>query len=69
MYLEALVKARILSGWGQVGDGVGVGAALGNGGLAGVVGRVVVQVGQVADEGVWVAHPTHAHLLAGHELQ
>lgn len=67
--LEALVEAGVLSGRGEVGDGVGVGAALGDGGLAGVVGRVVVQVGHVADEAVGVAHAAHAHLLPRHELQ
>jgi hypothetical protein len=35
----------------------------------GVVGGVVVEVGDGADEGVGVAHAAHAHLLAGHELQ
>ena len=67
--LEALVQAGVLSRGREVGDGVGVGPALGNGGLAGVVGRVVVDVGDAADQGVGVAHITHAHLLARHELQ
>jgi len=67
--LQALVQAGVLGGRGEVGDGVGVGAPLGDRGLARVVGRVVVQVGQVADEAVRVAHAGHAHLLARHELQ
>mmetsp|Transcript_21009 Transcript_21009/g.46075 ORF Transcript_21009/g.46075 Transcript_21009/m.46075 type:complete len:1268 (+) Transcript_21009:731-4534(+) len=67
--LQALVQASVLSRGGQVGDGVGVGAALGNGGLAGVVGGVVVDVGDGANQGVRVADTRHADLLARHELQ
>mmetsp|Transcript_27247 Transcript_27247/g.59503 ORF Transcript_27247/g.59503 Transcript_27247/m.59503 type:complete len:1448 (-) Transcript_27247:88-4431(-) len=67
--LEALVEAGVLRGGGEVGDGVGVGAALGDGRLRGVVGGVVVQVGDGADQAVGVARLGHAHLLAGHELE
>ena len=50
-------------------DGGGVGAALGDGGLGGVVGRVVVEVRQHGDEAVGVAAAGHADLLPGHELE
>ena len=42
---------------------------LGDGGLRGVVGRVVVEVRDGVDQAVGVARLRHAHLLAGHELE
>eukprot|EP00962_Isochrysis_galbana_P012886 scaffold3665_cov102-Isochrysis_galbana.AAC.3 len=60
--LETLVQAGVLGRRGQIRDGVGVRAALGDGGLGRVVGRVVVQAVRVARAG-------HADLLAGHELE
>mmetsp|Transcript_3233 Transcript_3233/g.10896 ORF Transcript_3233/g.10896 Transcript_3233/m.10896 type:complete len:237 (+) Transcript_3233:1615-2325(+) len=47
--LETLVQAGVLGRRGQIRDGVGVRAALGDGGLGRVVGRVVVQVGDGLD--------------------
>ena len=67
--LQPLVQTRVLGGGGEVGDGVRVRAALGDGRLRGVVRGVVVDVGGVADEVVRVAVAGHANLLAGHELQ
>mmetsp|Transcript_5701 Transcript_5701/g.23522 ORF Transcript_5701/g.23522 Transcript_5701/m.23522 type:complete len:1185 (+) Transcript_5701:1625-5179(+) len=67
--LETLVQTGVLGGRGQVGDGVGVGAALGNGSLGRVVGGVVVDVRGAADEVIGVAIAGHANLLTGHELQ
>lgn len=67
--LQALVETGVFGRGCEVGDRVSIGAALGNGGLAWVVGCIVVQVGDVADQRVRVAHPAHAHLLARHELQ
>mmetsp|Transcript_25720 Transcript_25720/g.64239 ORF Transcript_25720/g.64239 Transcript_25720/m.64239 type:complete len:1163 (-) Transcript_25720:603-4091(-) len=67
--LEALVEAGVLGGRGEVGDGGGVGAALGDGGLRRVIGGVVVEVGDGLDELVRVASIGHADLLAGHELE
>lgn len=67
-HLEALVQSSVLSGRGQVGDGVGVGPPLGNGGFRWIVGSVVVDVGDGADEAVWVTQVRHADLLSRHEL-
>ena len=64
-----MLKPGILSGGSQVADGFRVAAALGDGGLGGVVRRVVVEVGDGADQVIGEAHPRHAHLLTGHELQ
>lgn len=68
-HLEPLVETCVLSRWGEVGDGVGVGTPLCNGGLRGIVGGVVVDVGDGADEAIWVAQIGHTHLLSWHELQ
>eukprot|EP00960_Hanusia_phi_P023345 689242-Hanusia_phi.AAC.1 len=67
--LETLVEPRVLSRRRQVRDGGGVAPALGDGGLRGVVGRIVVDVGHRVDEAVGVAGAGHADLLAGHELE
>ena len=53
--LEPLVEPGVLGGRGQVRDRVGVRAALGDRRLGRVVGSVVVEVGDVADERVRVA--------------
>lgn len=52
----------ILCWWCEVADGVGITAPLCNGCLGGVVGGVVVEVGDGADQAVRVAHSRHTHL-------
>ena len=67
--LETLVQSSILSRRSEIGDSVCIGAPLGNGRLRWVVGSIIVDVGNAADETVGVAQVRHAHLLAWHELQ
>ena len=48
--LETLVKTSIFSWWGEVGNGFGVAAPLGDRGFRWVVGGVVVEVGKCSDQ-------------------
>jgi hypothetical protein len=60
--LEALVKTSVLSRGGKVRDGGSVGTALGDSCLRRVVGGIVVEVGEGADEAVRVAGAGHTDL-------
>ena len=68
-FLQTFVEPCVFSRGCEVADGGGVAPALGDRGLRRVVGRVVVEVRQSADQRIRVAGFAHAHLLAGHELQ
>ena len=67
--LQTLVETGVFGRRGQVADGFGIAPTLGDGGFRWVVGGVVVEVRQGADQRVGVAGLAHAHLLTGHELQ
>lgn len=58
-----LVETGVLGGGREVRDGSGVRATLGDSGLGGVVGGVVVDVRDGVDQTVGVARAGHAHLL------
>ena len=60
---------KVSGGKTRTGDGVCIGTSFGDGGLRRIVGGIVVEVGDVADERIWVARIRHAHLLARHKLQ
>ena len=45
-FLQALIKTGIFSRRGEVADGGGITPPLGDGGLGGVIGGVVIEVGQ-----------------------
>ena len=49
-FLQALVETGVFSRRGEVTDGGGITPPLGNGGLGGVVGGVVIKIGQRTDQ-------------------
>ena len=67
-FLQAFVKTGIFCGRGQVRNGFGIAATLRNRRFAGIVGCVVIEVGNVADEVIGIAVARHAHLFPRHEL-
>mmetsp|Transcript_86089 Transcript_86089/g.150116 ORF Transcript_86089/g.150116 Transcript_86089/m.150116 type:complete len:651 (-) Transcript_86089:2100-4052(-) len=67
--VQSLVQTSVLSGWCQVGHTSGVRTTLSNGGLRGVIGSIVVQIGEGTEQTVRVASIGHTHLLTWHELQ
>jgi hypothetical protein len=68
-FLQPLVQTGILGGRGEVADGFGIAASLGDRRLRGVVGGVVVEVRRGANQAVGIAGTGHAHLLTGHKFQ
>ncbi len=67
--LQPLVQPRVFCRGGEVADGLGVAAPFGDRRFGGVVGSVIVEVGDGADQVIGVAGTGHAHLLTRHELQ
>ncbi len=67
--LQPLIQPRILRRGGEVGNRLGVTATLGNRRLAGIVRRVVIEVGNAANQVIGIAISRHPHLFPRHELQ
>ena len=67
--LESLVQSRIFRRGSEVTDGFRITPPFSDRGFTGVIGGVVVHIGNGANQVIGVTVPGHPHLLTRHELQ